>query len=127
MRECTCFRRCQLRLPWLHAGAYHSGFNHGYNCAESTNFATKGWILTGAQAHPCECNNDSVKIQLSLFLEAANPAARRAILANLSDSESSEDDEWDSDDSASDTGSELARQSGASRTGPIPTRVIGYS
>ena len=26
---------------------YHSGFNHGLNCAESTNFATPRWVEYG--------------------------------------------------------------------------------
>lgn len=30
--------------------AYHAGFNHGLNCAESTNFATERWIEYGKQA-----------------------------------------------------------------------------
>ena len=45
-------------------GAYHSGFNHGYNCAESTNFATSAWLPIGALARSCDCRQDSVKIQV---------------------------------------------------------------
>ena len=36
-------------------GAYHCGFNHGFNCAESTNFATPAWFPFGAKARSCNC------------------------------------------------------------------------
>ncbi|GAQ81425.1 protein with JUMONJI domain [Klebsormidium nitens] len=47
--------------------AYHSGFNHGFNCAESTNFATRRWVEYGAKAKACKCSGESVRIDMRLF------------------------------------------------------------
>ena len=53
----------------LNAGAYHAGFNHGFNCAEAINFATEDWIPIGQAAVKCRCSalKDCVQIDMSLF------------------------------------------------------------
>lgn len=52
---------------------YHAGFNHGFNCAESTNFATKRWIEYGKRATKCHCRDDMVKISMDTFVRRFQP------------------------------------------------------
>ncbi|CAH1764128.1 16101_t:CDS:10 [Entrophospora sp. SA101] len=46
---------------------YHSGYNLGFNCAESVNFAFEDWIDYGIKAKSCTCRPDSVQIDVELL------------------------------------------------------------
>ena len=43
---------------------YHSGYNIGYNCAESVNFANESWLSYGRIAKKCNCESDSVWVDV---------------------------------------------------------------
>ncbi|CAN8004346.1 unnamed protein product [Ixodes hexagonus] len=52
---------------------YHAGFNHGFNCAESTNFALPRWVEYGKRASQCVCRLDCVKISMDVFVKKLQP------------------------------------------------------
>jgi len=56
---------------------YHSGFNLGYNCAESVNFANEDWIEKGRKAQSCKCIDDAVTINVDAWLEEHQALCRK--------------------------------------------------
>jgi len=53
--------------------AYHSGFNHGFNIAESTNFALERWIEYGKRARQCDCSRSRVTFSMDTFVKRFQP------------------------------------------------------
>merc|ERR1712012_1118724 len=55
--------------------AYHSGFNHGFNMAESTNFAVRRWVEYGKRFRDCVCRDqdDDVSINMTPFVKEVQP------------------------------------------------------
>ena len=45
-------------------GAYHTGFNFGFNIAEAINYGTTDWLRQIIDAKSCECSRHSVKASI---------------------------------------------------------------
>lgn len=83
----------------------------GYNCAESTNFATPSWVPLGVRSNICECRQDSVNIDMSLFVGMAPVRLRKSLAEELDDGASSSADDSSSSeagDSSVDSDAESA-------------------
>lgn len=91
-------RQFMITFPY----AYHSGFNHGFNCAESTNFAMKRWIDYGKKASQCFCRGDMVKIKMNIFIKKYQPEVYDAWLQGK-DTTPHPEDHYRADSSTSNT------------------------
>ncbi|KAK3812495.1 MAG: JmjC domain, hydroxylase-domain-containing protein [Linnemannia elongata] len=60
--------------------AYHSGYNLGFNCAESINFALDDWIPIGQKAESCRCINDAVQIDVDAIFQKRGATKEQCVL-----------------------------------------------
>lgn len=60
--QCNSIVHHQGEFMITYPYGYHSGFNLGYNLAESVNFALDDWFPFAEKTHKCECISDSVGI-----------------------------------------------------------------
>ena len=51
----NCLVQHEREFVITYPRGYHAGFNLGFNCAESVNFALESWIDLGRKAKACEC------------------------------------------------------------------------
>lgn len=99
--------------------AYHSGYNLGFNCAESINFALDDWIPIGQKAESCRCINDAVQIDVDAIFQSAKKSIAEEESARFKSrsGKKSEDadmkDEHDQDDPPID--SQRKRKRGATK------------
>jgi hypothetical protein len=64
---------------------YHSGFNMGFNCAESINFAIDSWVELGRRAKVCQCVGDRSVLRFSLsFLSLPRAMIEVMLMLRLS-------------------------------------------